>query len=88
MKSPTLGAVVLATAVFQAPARKFIPDPVQSSDVKVRLDLVGTMPSKTNPTSPAVAGSTLLLIDQGGALFAWNGTRADLLLSKTTVPPA
>ena len=87
MKGLTLGVILLAMAVFQAPPQKFVPDPVQSSDLKVQLDLVGTMPSKTNPTSPAVAGSTLLLIDQGGALFAWNGTRADLLLSKTTVPP-
>jgi len=87
VKSLTLGVILLAMAAFQAPPQKFVPDPVQSSDLKVQLDLVGTMPSKTNPTSPAVAGSTLLLIDQGGALFAWNGTRADLLLSKTTVPP-
>jgi hypothetical protein len=87
MKGLTVGAVLLAAAVFQGPPQKFVPDPVQPSDLKVRLDLVGTMPSKTNPTSPAVAGSTLLLVDQGGALFAWNGTRADLLLSKTNLPP-
>jgi hypothetical protein len=87
VKGLALGAVLLVAAVFQAPPQKFVPDPVQSSDLKVRLDLVGMMPSKTNPTSPAVAGSTLLLIDQDAAVFAWNGTRADLLLSKTTVPP-
>jgi hypothetical protein len=87
VKGLTFGVILVAAAVLQAPPQKFVPDPVQSSDLKVQLDLVGTMPSKTNPTSPAVAGSTLLLIDQGGALFAWNGTRADLLLSKTTVPP-
>ncbi|HKW00873.1 MAG TPA: hypothetical protein VJN96_13695 [Vicinamibacterales bacterium] len=87
MKGLALGAIIGVAVLFQAPPQKFVPDPVQSSDLKVRLDLVGTMPSKTNPTSPAVAGSTLLLIDQGGALFAWNGTRADLLLSKATVPP-
>lgn len=87
MKGIALGAVFVVAAVFQGPPQKFVPDPVQASDLKVRLDLAGAMPSKTNPTSPAVAGSTLFLIDQGGALFAWNGTRADLLLSKTTVPP-
>jgi hypothetical protein len=89
VRAIAIGVTLLALAGFQTftpPAQKFVPDPIQPSDLKVRLDLVGTMPSKTNPTSPAVAGSTLLLIDQAGALFAWNGTRADLLLSKTTVP--
>jgi hypothetical protein len=78
---------VLGAAAFQAPPQKFVPDPVQPSDLTVRLDLVGAIPSKENPTSPTVAGSSMLLIDQGGAVYLWNGTRADLLLSKTNLPP-
>ncbi len=77
------GAIV---AAVQAPPEKFVPDPVQPSDLKITLELVGTMPSKVNPTSPAVAGSSLLLVDQGGAIYKWDGTQATLLLSKATLP--
>jgi len=81
----TLVITVIASA-WQAPPQKFVPDPVQPSDLKVRLDLVGTMPTDVNPTSPAVAKSSLLLIDQAGAIFVWNGMRADLVLSKNNLP--
>ncbi len=81
-----VGAAVLAAA-FQAPPQKFVPDPVQASDLTVRLDLVGAIPTKINPTSPAVAGSSLLLIDQAGSVYVWNGTGADTLLSKSNLPP-
>jgi hypothetical protein len=65
---------------------KLMPDPVRSSDLRVRLDLVGRAPSRTNPTSPAVAGSQLLLIDQWGYLDAWDGTSSHLLLSSANLP--
>jgi hypothetical protein len=81
-----VGAAVLVAA-FQAPPQKFVPDPVQGSDLTVRLDLVGAIPTRINPTSPAVAGSSLLLIDQAGSVYVWNGTRADTLLSKSNLPP-
>lgn len=86
MKSVALVVAIALTVLVQGPPQKFVPDIVQASDLKVRLDLVGAMPSHTNPTSPAVAGSSLLLIDQAGALFVWNDTRADLLLSKANLP--
>jgi hypothetical protein len=78
-------AGVLASAA-QVPRQMFVPDPGQPSDLRVMLDPVGAMPSKINPTSPAVAGSTLLLIDQGGSLFAWDGKRASPILSKANLP--
>ena len=86
MRLMTLGAALLIAGTFQAPPQKFVPDPIQPSDLKVRLDLVGTMPSRTNPTSPAAAGSSLLLIDQAGMVFAWDGSQAAVLLSKSNAP--
>jgi hypothetical protein len=86
VKAVALGLALSVSGVLQAPPQKFVPDAIQPSDLKVRLDLGGTMPSKTNPTSPAVAGSALLLVDQAGSIFAWNGSRADVLLSKTNLP--
>ena len=66
--------------------QKLVPDPVRSSTLKVRLDPVGRMPSSTNSTSPAIAGSRLLLIDQWGDLDAWDGTSSRLLLSSANLP--
>jgi hypothetical protein len=63
-----------------------VPDPVRSSTLRVRLDLVGRMPSSANATSPAIAGSQLLLIDQGGYLDAWDGMSSHLLLSSANLP--
>src|SRR4029079_15524029 len=50
--------------------QKLVPDSVRASKLTVRLDYMGRMPSSTNPTWPAVAGSQLLLIDQWGYLDA------------------
>ena len=87
MRLVALVLTIAVSGVMQGgPPQKIVPDPVQPSDLKVRVDLVGAMPSTTNPTSPAVAGSSLLLIDQAGALFTWHDSRADLLLSKANLP--
>lgn len=37
------------------------------------IERVGNLPSPVNPTSPVVAGDTLLLIDQAGRLLRWDG---------------
>ena len=50
------------------------PAQVQPSNLTVRMDLVGHMPTNHNPTSAAVAGSQLLLIDQGGYIYRWDGS--------------
>ena len=86
---PLKGWVIVAVVAgaLQAPPQKFVPEPVQPSDLKVRLDLVGTIPTKVNPTSPALAGSTLLLVDQDGAVFGWKDSQARVILSKTNLPP-
>ncbi len=70
----------------QAPKQAFVPSPVRDSNLSVRLDLVGRMPSKINPTSPTMAGSQLLLIDQIGFVYRWDGTSAVKLLTPSTVP--
>jgi hypothetical protein len=76
-------------ALGQIPAQKadLKPNPAKSSDLRVRLELAGRIPTKTNPTSPAVAGSQLLLIDQAGFLYRWDGKAATTLISPKTVPP-
>src|SRR6185503_9489545 len=84
-------AVVVGTVVTAAPPnrgknQRLVPDSVRASKLTVRLDYVGRMPSNTNPTSPAVVGSQLLLIDQWGYLDAWDGTSTHLLLSPANAP--
>jgi len=69
-----LGAAMLAQAPKQQPG--LLPGPVKPSELTVRLDLVGRIPTKTNPTSPAAAGADLLLVDQAGFVYRWDGTRA------------
>ena len=61
----------------QAPAQKpgLTPVAPKESSLRVRLEHVGRMPTNRNPTSPVVAGSQLLLIDQAGYLYRWDGAR-------------
>jgi hypothetical protein len=80
-------ATLVMVGAWQAPPEKFVPDPVQPSDLTVRLDLVGTMSPHQNPTSPTLAGSTLLLIDQAVGLYRWSGSVAEPLLLVSR-PPA
>jgi len=79
-------AVLAAALVLQAPPQKFVPAPVQPSDLVVRLEPIGTMTGAVNATSPAVAGSRLILIDQAGSLHVWNGERVEPLLGPREVP--
>ena len=58
-----------------------------STDLNLRVDLVGSLPAPVNPTSPAAVGSQLLLIDQGGWLSRWDGSAVHPLLTPST-PPA
>jgi hypothetical protein len=78
---------LVVAGAWQAPPQKFVPDPVQASDLTVRLDAVGTMSSHENPTSPTLAGSTLLLIDQIVGIYRWSGSAAEPLLLVSR-PPA
>jgi hypothetical protein len=70
----------------QSPPQKFVPNPVKPSDLTVRLEPVGQMPTKINPNSPVVAGADLLLVDEGGYIYRWDGAAARELLSPKTVP--
>jgi hypothetical protein len=63
-----------------------VPSPVKPSDLEVRLDLVGHMPTNTNPTSPVVAGSRLLLIDQAGYIYRWDSGASQALLTPDSTP--
>jgi hypothetical protein len=77
------GGPLLVAWIVQA---LLAPAPVQPSDLTVRLDLVGRMPTKTNPASPVVAGSQLLLIDQAGYVYRFDTTGPHELLSRRTAP--
>ncbi len=83
-------AVVVASfvTIIRIPSAQdqLVPDPVKPSDLQVRLDLVGRIPTNTNPTSPAVAGSALLLIDQAGYIYRWDGASSHDLLAPDSVP--
>jgi len=63
------------------------PPAIRSSKLTVRLDRIGRAPSIGNLGSPVVAGSTLIFIDQGGSLDAWDGTSSRPLLTDSTLPP-
>src|SRR5262249_7138702 len=65
---------------------QLLPDPVKSSDLEVRLELVGRIPTNINPTSPVVAGSQLLLIDQVGYAYVWDGAISHELLTPGDTP--
>ena len=62
------------------------PAPVAASNLKLRLDLVGQLPTHTNLTSAAVAGSQLLLPDQAGYIYRWNGSQLSTLLTPADFP--
>ena len=62
------------------------PSPPAKSDLRVRLDRVGVMPTHINPTSPVVAGDQLLLIDQAGALYRWDGRAATPVMTAKSLP--
>src|SRR4051812_12610750 len=80
-----LGVTLIGQGVpLQRP--EMSPPPVKTSDHSIRLQKVGTIPTKINPTSPVVAQGKLILIDQGGYLYLWEDGRARELLSPRTFP--
>ena len=62
------------------------PSPPAKSDLRVRLDRVGVMPTHINPTSPVVAGDQLPLIDQARALYRWDGRAATPVMTAKSLP--
>lgn len=92
MTTARLVVLSLLTAVLawgaQAPPQRFVPAPVKASDITVRAALVGRMPTHKNPTSPVVAGSHLLLIDQAETIYVWNNGSAQPALTMSTAAPA
>ena len=89
MTITAVGVVALAvTLLGQAPRQRagLTPAAPQTSDLKVRLDHVGRIPSSINSTSPTVAGSELLLVDQAGYLYRWDGSTGVSLMTPKTVP--
>jgi hypothetical protein len=65
---------------------KLTPPAIKSSKLKIQLELVGRAPSSGNLTSPVIAGTSLLFINQSGRLDAWDGTTSHLLLTAASAP--
>jgi hypothetical protein len=63
------------------------PAVISPSTIKLRADLIGTLGAGGNATSPIAAGSTLLLLNQTGSLYRWNGSNAQQILSIASAPP-
>ena len=86
-----VGAIVIETGAQSAaqrgsrPGRRLVPNAVKKSNLEVRLNFVGRIPTYANPTSPVIAGSQLLLIDQTGYIYRWDGTAIHGLLTPTTI---
>jgi hypothetical protein len=72
----------------QAPPQTFVPPAALESPLAIALEPAGEMPAHVNPAAPVVAGKDLLLIDQAGSLFRWDGERAHEMLTSKTAPPA
>ncbi len=62
------------------------PVPVSTSGLRVELEFIGRAPNHGNLTSPIVAGAQLLLIDQTGYIYAWDGATVRTLLTPATLP--
>lgn len=85
----TVSVVATILVLGQAPPQRpgLTPAAAQESDLRIRLERIGRMPTNTNPTSPTVAGSQLLLVDQSGYLYRWDGRTAAALITPKTLPP-
>ena len=70
----------------QAPPQTFVPSPTKPSDLIVQLVPAGRIPTKTNPNSPVVAGADLLLIDEAGYIYRWDGSNTRELITPKSVP--
>ncbi len=62
------------------------PPPVTSSTITLRADLVGAVPAGGNATSPIAAGPHLLLLNQTGSLYRWDGATPQPILTPASVP--
>jgi hypothetical protein len=69
-------------------ANPYRPSAVNPSSLSLRLDSVGSIPrfSGSNPTSPVAAGNSLLLVDQAGEVYRWDGVNAQSILSSANRP--
>ena len=56
------------------------------STITLRAELVGTVPAGGNATSPIAAGPHLLLLNQAGSLYRWDGAAAQPILTAASAP--
>jgi pimeloyl-ACP methyl ester carboxylesterase len=90
MKPAIISVFVVGLSVsplaFQA--SRIGPAPIKPSDLVVSIESVGRMPQATNAASPVVVGKDLLLVDQAGSIYRWDGSTPQPLLSSRTAPAA
>jgi len=75
-------------AEIEAYTVELAPPPIQPSGLTVRVDLVGHAPTHVNLTSPARAGTQLLIVDQADlSISRWDGAQFHSLVTSATLPP-
>lgn len=62
------------------------PPPALDGPLVFNIERAGNLPSPVNPTSPLVAGDTLLLIDQAGRLLRWDGAATTEIFRSDQAP--
>jgi len=81
---------IAGTALWQITAggqvAALAPPPVKDAGLILKIESVGRMPGATNAASPVPAHGALLLIDQKGSLYRWDGAATQPLLSPATMP--
>lgn len=83
-----VASLSLSIGTFAVQSNRLAPAPIKSSDLLITIEPAGRMPGPINSTSPVVAGNNLLLVDQTGSLYRWDGSTAHPLLSPRTAPAA
>ena len=78
--------MIASEALAQPPPQKFVPATVKPSELAVRLELAGRIPTKTNPTSPVAVGGDLLLVDEAGYIYRWNADGTQELFTPKNAP--
>ena len=85
-----LGALVsvhLSGHVLAQSGVALAPPPALDGPLVFTIERAGNLPSPVNPTSPVVAGDTLLLIDQAGRLLRWDGAASAVEIFRNDQAP-
>lgn len=80
------GLLVAAGPSVVRSQQSLMPPPPAGQMVAFVIERAGALPAPVNPTSPFVAGNTLILIDQAGRLLRWDGAAATEIFRADQAP--